>query len=110
MITKLVGYFTLFWGILWFVKPQLLRWWLVGKANRYIFWLAAAVLLYPVVHYVGRFGLRWVLAILVVFWVGMAMFRERFRKAVDQVPLMAFRAAGFLNIVSGVALLVLAER
>lgn len=106
MLAKLVGIFSILWGLLCVVRPEFLRGRLLFKAHRYLFWTLFVTLVYPFVHFYGKeLGWRGVLAVIGAFAVAMGMLRKKMGEAFQFVPLTAFRAAGAVNVGAGCALL-----
>lgn len=105
MFSKLVGYFSIFMGVLWLVWPGLLRGWLAGKTTRHIFWLLLGAFFFPLFRGAGKFGLEGFLAVIIGFWLLMKFAGAAIQAAAARIPALAFRAAGLLNIVSGCWLL-----
>ncbi len=106
MIPKIIGVFSIFWGLLWFVRPEFLRGRLLVKAHRYLFWTVLITLVYPLVHFYGKaFGMGMTAAVVIGFWVVMGRLKNKMSEAFQVVPLIAFRAAGAVNIGAGCALL-----
>ena len=105
ILTKFIGYASILWGVFWAVKPEWLRDKLFVKAGRYIFWFAAGTLLYPLIHFYGKeLGAGWIAGIVGAFWAGMKALKATLRETFRRVPLTAFRVAGFLNVMTGSAL------
>ncbi len=106
MITKLVGGFSILWGIFWAVKPAVLRDKLIFKTGHYLFWLMMGAFVYPLIHFFGKtVGVAGTAAFLGAFWALVKLMKTTLRETFNRVPLIAFRVIGFLNIVTGSALI-----
>jgi hypothetical protein len=101
MLTKIIGFISILWGVFCLVRPEVLRDRLLWKTGRYLFWLAMGVLFYPLIHFGKRWGVAGVLAVLSGLWAGRKIMHTTLRDAFVRIPLVAFRAVGFLSAVSG---------
>jgi len=105
MLNLIAGVLSIALGILWVLKPEWLRARMLGKTNRWIFWLAVCFVFFPIIHLGGKMGLGGVVVVFVLFWIGMKRVRQGVRDAGSKLPLVAFRAVGLIQILAGVVLL-----
>lgn len=106
MIAQLAGVVSIALGILWILKPEWLRARMLGKANRWVFWLALCFVFFPLFHLGGKLGLGGVILVFVIFWMGMKRAWQGVNDAGAKLPLPAFQAVGLVQVLAGVALLV----
>lgn len=99
---KLIGYFSIFIGLVWIVRPQVLRWWLVGKASWALYWTLVLYLFFPVASLIERWGAKgWIcLAIGLVVFGG--LLRGFIKKLAERLPLVSFQVIGTLTLLSGI--------
>ena len=101
-MTLLVGYFSIFLGLLWLIWPQLLRNWAAGKLSWILLCAVLFPFFFPLGHWAGtQWGLKGWLGVILVFAVLGAVVRSLIGKASQKLPLALFRAAGALNALSG---------
>lgn len=105
MFAKILGYLAVLFGILWVIWPILLRNYFARKTNWTLFWVALALLFYPMVHLGKQWGVVGIICVFIAFWIVMKMAHERIRHYFTYLPLIAFRVVGVLNIVSGCLLI-----
>jgi len=100
----LAGYLSIAFGILWLLKPDLLRWWLLVKSTGILFWLAMGTFFLPLFHFGSKLGFGVILLIVVVLWLGRKALREFLKQALEKVPSAAYQVIGLLSIASGAAM------
>jgi hypothetical protein len=105
MIAKLLAWPVILLGIVWALKPQSLRGALTRKANWKVFWLAAGVLLLPLLHLGSSRGLLGIAVILIIFGMIVSQVYAAVGEAFMKVPLVCFQVLGVVNIVGGVWIL-----
>ena len=105
MLSKIIGCFAVFLGVLWVVWPQILRGWVVGKVSWALFWLIAFSIFYPAASWIGRWGMNGWAAFVLAFVVLGSLLKTVINKSAEKIPLACFRIAGALNIVSGLFLI-----
>jgi hypothetical protein len=92
-------------GVLWAANPQMLKSALTRRTHWKTFWLAAAVLLLPLLRLGASRGLLGVAVVLIVFGLIVGRAHAAVGAAFEKVPLVHFRTAAVLNIVGGVCML-----
>lgn len=103
----LVGWLTVFFGALWTIFPKTLRWWLVGKASWFLYWLFLAYLYVPISTFVAPYGLKGWIGLAVGLIVFGGLLRSVIAGVAAKAPLLAFRAIGALNLAAGIYLVFL---
>ncbi len=92
-------------GILWAAKPQMLKNALTRRTHWKTFWLAAAILLLPLLRLGASRGLLGIAVVLIIFGLLVCRAHAAVGAAFEKIPLVHFRTAAILNIVAGVCML-----
>lgn len=104
-MVKILAWPVILFGVLWAVKPTLLRGAMTRKTSWQMFLLAAAMLFLPLLHLGSRFGLLATLLFIVLFFMALAKLHAAVGETFSKVPLVYFQAIGIINIVGGVCML-----
>ena len=100
-MNTLIGWFSIFIGLLWLVWPKLLRGWLVSKASWTLYWALVFYLFFPAAAFMEQWGAKgWiVLGIALIVFGG--LLRGLIGRAAERLPLVSFRVIGAMNVASG---------
>jgi hypothetical protein len=103
----IIGYVSIFLGLLWVIWPQLLRGWAVSRASWALFWLLLSLFFSPLAAWAKQWDMNgWICAVITFLIVG-SVLRNLIGKAAQKIPLLYFRLAGLLSILSGLYLIFL---
>lgn len=106
MIAKILAWPVILIGILWTLKPQILRNAMTRKTGWQVFLLAAWFFLMPLLHLGYRsMGFLGMLLVLIPFAMAVSRIYALIGTAFAKVPIVYFVAIGVANIIGGMLML-----
>ena len=105
MLVKLLAWLAILLGVVWAVRPDMLRNGLTRRTNWKLSWLALGTLFFPLVRIGRGAGIAGILVIFILFWMEMTRAHKTVREVFLKAPLYCYQALGILNIVGGILIL-----